>query len=317
MTLGPLFLSSGDPALDRRLQWARALLDEGNAADAASLLDEAVERAPGLLAAWFLLGEAREAAGERNAAAQAYRRAQALDPADALGAALRLARLGAGPLRPMSEAYVRTLFDQYAGRFDGALARLGYNGPELLHAALQSACAALGRDCRFRHGLDLGCGTGLAGVQLAGTVDAFIGVDIAPAMVARAQARGLYRSVEAGGLLGFLERQPAAGADLVIAADVFCYLDDLAPVLNEAGRVLAPGGLAAFTTETHDGEGVRLRDTLRFAHGAAYVRTALAAGGLAPVVFEPGSIRRDRHEPVPGLVVVALRPPRESRDTEA
>ena len=53
------------------------------------------------------------------------------------------------------------------------------------------------------------------------------------------------------------------------------YVADLAPVLAEAARVLAPGGLLAFTTETHDGEGVVIGEGLRYAHAAAYVRAAV------------------------------------------
>ena len=58
------------------------------------------------------------------------------------------------------------------------------------------------------------------------------------------------------------------------------YVADLAPVLAEASRVLAAGGLLAFTAETHDGEGVIIGEGLRYAHGAAYVRAAVEAAGL-------------------------------------
>jgi predicted TPR repeat methyltransferase len=47
------------------------------------------------------------------------------------------------------------------------------------------------------------------------------------------------------------------------------YVADLAPVFIEAKRVLAAGGLLAFTTETHDGEGVVIGQGLRYAHSAA------------------------------------------------
>ena len=35
-----------------------------------------------------------------------------------------------------------------------------------------------------------------------------------------------------------------------------CYVGDIAPMLAEAKRVLAPGGVFAFTLETHKGDGV-------------------------------------------------------------
>ena len=52
------------------------------------------------------------------------------------------------------------------------------------------------------------------------------------------------------------------------------------PIAAAASRVLAPDGLFAFTVETHAGDGVVLQQTLRYAHGAAHVRPAIADAGL-------------------------------------
>jgi predicted TPR repeat methyltransferase len=73
-------------------------------------------------------------------------------------------------------------------------------------------------------------------------------------------------------------------------------------------RVLDDGGLFAFTVETHDGSGVLLRETLRYAHGEDHVRAALADAGLAVVSLAVASSRREKSVPVPGLVVVAAKP---------
>ena len=309
MSAGRLILSSGDPLVDRRIDWARALMAEGEAVDAAALLAEVVERAGHYAPGWFLLGEAREAAGETVGAVDAYRQAVALDPDDTLGAGLRLARLGnvSAADGGMSEAYVRTLFDQYAERFDAALARLYYTGPELIDAALAEACTALGRPYAFGRGLDLGCGTGLVAARLMEHVGLLEGVDLSPNMIVLARKRGVYERAVAGEMVAFLRERPAEEVDLIFAGDAFCYLGDLGPVLTESRRVLEPGGLLAFTAETHDGEGIMLRDTLRFAHAEAYMRAALDAAGLALVSLAVQSMRREREEAVPGLVVVAAK----------
>lgn len=308
MSNGPLHVSSGDPVVDRRLEWARALIVEGNPADAAHMLLEATARAPEFLPLWFLLAEAREKAGDPDGAAGAYVRALRADPADPLGAGVRLARLGRNRAdAKMSEAYVRTLFDQYAGRFDEALARLDYRGPALIHEALEAACATLSRPFAFARGLDLGCGTGLVAIVLADRVGRLDGVDLSPNMVALARERGVYAGLEVGDMLAFLEAQETAAADLIFAGDAFCYLDDLAPILSASARVLEAAGLLAFTVETHEGEGVILRDTLRYAHAEAYVRERLGDASLSLVSLEHASTRREGNVPVPGLVVVAER----------
>ena len=126
-------------------------------------------------------------------------------------------------------------------------------------------------------------------------------------MIERARATGLYAELEATDMLQGLRVRPDASADLVLAADAMVYLADLAPVLAEAKRVLAPGGVFAFTTETHDGEGVILGAGLRYAHAAEYVRATVAAAGLVMLRLEDLSARNEDNIPVPGLVVVATK----------
>jgi predicted TPR repeat methyltransferase len=85
------------------------------------------------------------------------------------------------------------------------------------------------------------------------------------------------------------------------------YLSDLAPVLHEVKRVLAPDGLLAFTVETHGGDGVILGERLRYAHSAGYVSASLGDGGLTLSRLEDGWARKEDSTPVPGLVVVATK----------
>ncbi len=308
MTIFPVPLS-GDPALHRRLDWARAYLDDGAAQVAGDMLADLVAEAPHFIAAWFLLGVAREAGGDSAGAIDAYENVLARDSADMLGAGLRLARLGArGAGDAMSPAFVRTLFDQYAPRFDTALREgLAYRGPEVLDAAVRTACAAAGVPPRFHHAIDLGCGTGLAAPVFAPMVEVLVGVDLSPAMIEKARLLGLYAALEAGEMVAFLKEQRAGGADLVLAADALCYLAALEGVFQAAACALAPAGWLAFTLETHDGEGMILRDTLRYAHGRACVANALAASGFVPAVLDPVSTRTEKGAPVPGLVCVARR----------
>ena len=104
-------LASGDLAADRRLEWALASAREGDHAGAADLAAQALERAPGFAAAWFALGEAREALGERAQAGEAYARALALRPDDPFGAGARAARVSGATPDGLAPAYVRGLVD--------------------------------------------------------------------------------------------------------------------------------------------------------------------------------------------------------------
>ena len=97
-------------------------------------------------------------------------------------------------------------------------------------------------------------------------------------MIEQARAKGLYDRLEVSDLLEFLAAEAGASHHLALAADVFVYCSDLAPIAAAVATVLAPGGLFAFTVETHDEPGVRLQGTLRYAHGAAHVREAHCRG---------------------------------------
>jgi predicted TPR repeat methyltransferase len=303
-----LFLSSGDMIADRRFEFARDLQLKGDLVAAADLLLQATELAPNFASAWFTLGEIRTQLGERDAAIEAFRKARAADPDDRHGAGLRLMRLGAEPLAGMPQAYVQVLFDQYAPRFETALVDdLGYRGPSLLFKAVLSVRAAAKKPAFFKRAIDLGCGTGLAATAFAKNVDRFIGVDLSPRMIDRARATGLYAELEVADMTQGLRGKPDASADLILAADAMVYVSDLAPVLREAARVLVSGGLVAFTTETHAGEGVLIGEGLRYAHAAPYVREQVAAAGLKLAQCEDLSARNEDNVPAPGLVVVAAK----------
>ncbi|MCW1994516.1 UNVERIFIED_ORG: putative TPR repeat methyltransferase [Bradyrhizobium japonicum] len=291
---------------DRRFEFARDLQLKGDLPAAADLLEQAIELAPNFASAWFTLGEIRQQLGERDKAIAAFRKSRESDPGDQHGAGLHLIRLGDAQMTEMPKAYVQALFDQYAPRFEDVLINdLGYRAPALIFKAVLAARVAAKKPAFFKRTIDLGCGTGLAAAAFAKQVDHFIGIDLSPGMIRVARATELYAELEVADMIEGLRSKGDGCANLVVAADAFVYLSDLAPVLAEAGRVLAAGGVLAFTLETHDGSGIVLGEGLRYAHSAEYVRGAIAQAGLKLLTLEPGSPRNENNEPVRGLVIVA------------
>lgn len=297
-----LFITSGDLIADRRYEMARTYAADGDLAAAADLYLQAVELAPGFASAWFALGEARETLGDRDGARAAFERAVSADPQDRHGAALRLAPLGgADPATQALHGYVRALFDQYAPRFDRAIADLSYSAPALLREAVTK------HGSRFGTMLDLGCGTGLAGAAFRPYVDWLVGVDLSPKMIEEARRKGVYDRLAVGDIAPFLADQEATSAHLVIAADVFAYIADFAEVCTAAARVLSESGLFGFTVETHEGKGAIVGPKMRYAHSADYVRDAIAEAELTLVELTRASTRTENRVPVPGLLVLARR----------
>jgi predicted TPR repeat methyltransferase len=294
-------MSSGNVTADRRFAYAQDLRKAGDPAAAADLIAQALELTPDWAEGHFSMGEAWAEAGQREKAVDAFRRCLALDPTDSMGAAAKLSILGARERTDtLPPAYVKRLFDGYADRFDNALIKtLGYVAPQKLRAVIDHV--APGR--RFDAGLDLGCGTGLAGVAFRDIVGRLEGVDLSPRMVAEANGKSVYDAVSIGDLVTHMAARPRH-YDLILAADVFVYLGDLTPVFRAAATAIRPGGLCAFTLQRRDESGFALGEERRFSHSREHVVASAVAGGWDVLRLDDVVVRQDRGFDVPGLLAV-------------
>lgn len=291
-------------ALVRPAEQARLALRRGEPARAVRLLEGVVAETPSA-PLFQSLGEAFAAAGQREDAAKAFRQALVMDPTDEAGASLGLALLGEAVPDAAPPEFVRRLFDDYAPRFDRELVgNLNYSGPAILRGLYDR----LGAEPTAI--LDLGCGTGLGGAAFKDIATQLDGVDLSERMVEAARARGIYDGLAAEEILAYLTGVEAGRYGLVLAADVFVYLGDLAPVLAQSARVLAPGGRVLFTVERAEGEGYELGQSRRYAHAPPYLRRVAQAVGLEVLVEEPVSTRSDRGAPVPGMAYAFGKPAR-------
>jgi predicted TPR repeat methyltransferase len=96
--------------------------------------------------------------------------------------------------------------------------------------------------------------------------------------------------------------------DLIIAADVFPYVGDLAQTLEACRRHLKAGGLFAFSIESVEGgPDYILRATNRYAHSSGYVRQLAQRNGFVEAVCEEVMVRKNKGEPVGGYIFVLRR----------
>src|SRR5262249_23133570 len=141
--------------------------------------------------------------------------------------------------------------------------------------------------------------------------DRLVGVDLSPAMVAQAENKQLYDRLATGELIAFLKEERDRGEryDLIVAADVFVYVNDLAPVLTATIAAVARAGIFVFTVETHGDGGVKLLQPPRYPHGEPYVRRVLPPAGLDANSISKAAVRSEKGVPVDSLVVIASTPP--------
>ena len=245
----------------------------------------------------FYLGEAWLSAGEAEKALEAYR-AIASDYENEKVAA-RIGDAEAMQTRARSdEGYVRHLFDQFSGEYDARMrGQLSYRAPEILRELAGLVIAAQGLDI-----LDLGCGTGLAGIAFKDIAARIDGVDLSPAMAAIARKRNIYDNIIIADLETALN-DLSQRYDLVLAADTFVYLGDLAVVFRGAARALRENGYFLFTVEKSETEDFALGPKRRWKHSESYVRELAAVSGFEIIGLMQCHARHEAGEPVESLAV--------------
>ncbi|MBC2713127.1 MAG: tetratricopeptide repeat protein [Desulfosarcina sp.] len=204
-----------------------------------------------------------------------------------------------------SDAYVRQVFDRFANTFDEELQELGYQGPQVLAAAITQE---FNPEEKSLDVLDAGCGTGLCGPVLRRYARKLVGVDLSPAMLDRARRLSVYDELVTAELTTYLNDGSAA-FDLIASADTMNYFGVLKPVLAAVARALRDGGCVVFTCEEDDSEhselGYRLGHHGRYCHTADYLKKCLAEAGLTIRGITSAVLRLEANQSVAGIVVRA------------
>jgi predicted TPR repeat methyltransferase len=319
------------------------LVDGGEVDEAIDVLEHAREIAPDFPPVQLSLGSAYAAAGHDALAVTAMETAIKLDttttlplerlakhhiaarrPREAIGLLRRILRRdpdhadtkfllagltgertsdARGVALPPPEL-IADLFDTYAPKFDQHLVEvLAYRVPKSLAAMLAGLGVTADRSARV---VDLGCGTGLAGVELREHARVLIGSDLSPRMIARARERGIYDELHVEDLGATLARE--RDVDLIIAADVFIYVGVLEATFAGCASALRAGGRLAFSVERSDTQDVVLQTSLRYSHSDAYIRGLASTHGFSVEKAESTVVRLDHeNQPIDGVLYVLRR----------
>ena len=217
-----------------------------------------------------------------------------------------VAALGDGP-KPAraSDHYVRETFNHFADDFDRQLLEdLEYKVPKLIHTLFRDI-PGVGTD--QLEILDVGCGTGLSGIDFKAHAARLIGVDLSPEMLKKAKDRKIYDELLEMELASCMQDRPDS-FDLIVAADVFCYIGDLAETLNAARMALKPGCHLLFSVEAQSKRGFTLTGSGRYAHKPAYVRKAAQTAGFREALSRTETLRMEYGEPVKGYLSALQKP---------
>jgi predicted TPR repeat methyltransferase len=244
------------------------------------------------------LGEVYRELGELDQAISYYGRARDLGSV-AAGHLLAALTHEETPIAPRQ--YVEELFDSYSEDFEEhLLGTLSYQTPRIL---FETFTRYIGKSRRFQRAIDLGCGTGLLGLEFQSIVERIEGVDLSSDMLEKASEKGIYTDLNTGDIVEFLN---AAGDkyDLFMAADVLIYIGNLSAVFLAVKDRATPGAYFVFSTESGDCREFELRTTGRYAHSEAYIRSLAQAQGFTMLRSTSVPLRKEGDDWIDGQIFI-------------
>jgi predicted TPR repeat methyltransferase len=276
------------------------LSQQGRVSEAVAHYSQAIVLDPNHPGSKRMLGIALSCLGRVEEAAKVFREWAAKEPDNPVARHLLAACSGNEIPERAPDAYVKQVFDNFAGHFEERLGRLDYRAPQLIAEAV---ARMHGEPAGNLDILDAGCGTGLCGPLLRPYARKLEGVDLSPGMLSRARSTGSYD--------GFIASKKAA-YDVIVSADTLCYFGDLRQVMVAAAGSLRPGGHFIFTVEQSREDddtmaaGFRLNPNGRYSQRETYVCRTVCEAGLETAAVTHETLRQEMGLPVAGLVVTAV-----------
>ena len=141
--------------------------------------------------------------------------------------------------------------------------------------------------------LDLGCGTGLTGLEIKDFCSNLEGIDLSKKMLELANAKNVYDKLVHTDILDYLADTDLC-FDYFIATDVLVYVGDL----NEFFRLIKSRnkqkGKLAFSTEETITEGFQLETSGRYSHSKSYIEGLCKKFDYSISYYSEVDLRKDK-----------------------
>ena len=295
-------LASYNQAIALKPDYAEAHSNLGNTLQELGRLDEAlasytqaIALKPDYAEAHNNLGNTLRELGRLDEAVASYTQAIALKP-EHLSAKHMLAALTGETTETAPRGYVEGLFDNYAAKFESSLVdNLEYKIPRVIAEIIikDSKFDLLGSI------MDLGCGTGLFGVEINQFCKHLEGVDLSAKMLDKAKEKSVYNKLVKQDIVDYLSNA-SLNFDYFVSTDVFIYIGDLSDVFRLIKSRNKTGGKLAFSTEHYDGDGFFLEQSGRYAHSKKYIEGLCKTFGYELRHFETQALRKEQNQYISG-----------------
>lgn len=275
------------------------LAEQGNLPDAIKHYQSVLEQQPHYIDAWQNMAVCYYQQGNTAMAITCYENALKISPDNPTLTYLLSAIKQDNAQQSAPIAYVKQLFNNYAGNYDQHLQNiLCYQVPTQLTKLIEETCRPTANAWEV---LDLGCGTGLMGSAIKPYANDILGIDIANDMLEKAKSKTVYDQLICADVKTFV-MQCDQQFDLITAADVFGYIGNLERLFLALINLLKPSGLLAFSIEITQENTLQLQPTGRFQHSVHSIQQLAKQHQLTVIAEKIETIRLQQRLPVAGAL---------------
>jgi predicted TPR repeat methyltransferase len=143
--------------------------------------------------------------------------------------------------------------------------------------------------------LDLGCGTGLTGVEVKEFCTNLEGIDLSNSMLEISRNKNVYDKLTQRDIVDYLLKEEL-DFDYFISADVFVYVGDLSDVFRLIKSRNRSRGRLVFSTEHTDKDGFVLEKSGRYSHSKKYIESLCEKFDYRLSYFEKSELRKEKGE---------------------
>ena len=276
-----VFLYNIQGTVNARLQQFDAAIDS---------YQKAIKIKPDYADAYNNLGNVLRDKGDLEGAIKSYEQALKINPHKASALHMLDALTGNTTDHPPRE-YVTKLFDEHAREFDHILVnKLEYNIPKILGKIMTKQ-----NFDSFDSVLDLGCGTGLMGVELRQYAKNIEGIDLSKFMVEQAKKKNVYNKISQFDLIEYLSKENL-DFDLFVSTDVFIYVGELSKVFQLIKARNKRSGKLIFSTEHTEKKGFFLEKSGRYSHSKEYIMGLCKKFDYKLLNFKKTRLRKEKSD---------------------
>ena len=194
--------------------------------------------------------------------------------------------------------YVEGLFNSYSANFESSLVNdLEYK----IHKVIVQMLLKNHRGNSLGSVLDLGCGTGLTGLEIKPYCEYLEGIDLSEKMLKEATKKNVYNKLAHLDIKDYLTSGNLY-FDYFISTDVFVYVGDLTEIFRLIKHHNKTGGRLVFSVEDHDGDGFFLEQSGRYSHSKQYINSLCEKFGYKLSYFQNQNIRKEKDRYIKGCL---------------